>query len=511
MPVTRRTRRAMTDWTAELVSHAREHFEPNLPLSGRMSRESSYAHLVGESDENRFRRRPRRTGSAARTQSGRHRLLMVAEGSGKLPRVGPPGRSRALVETRAGGAGVRDGFDNSATIMLAVALAVIITVRPRELNFLRLLPFLLPLLAICLHLASRTAGGLKSIHVASPIVLLAAYAATTMVWSELIVLSVAESISIFTISAIASLVGSFGSLRELVGGVLAGCLAVFASSVVVAVVLPGYGLVSDTYEAGSLRGVMLDRNSLAFVLLIGLIAALSYEFHGPSTRSKRLTLCSLFVGGVLWTASSTCLILAAVSIAFAVELALIRRVPVSRRRWAAAAGALATAVSASYITSNFNEVLTLVDRDPSLSGRTRIWPAVDRLIAQDPWFGHGWGAVWSNQSLRQELARSIGFDVSHSHNGYLDIQLQIGVIGLVLTLFVLLLVGVRGMAHYLISDSPLSSWALLLALVLSLYNRVETSFSAPSTMFLMFATLVALAKVPKLGVAEARTTVGQPV
>ena len=106
------------------------------------------------------------------------------------------------------------------------------------------------------------------------------------------------------------------------------------------------------------------------------------------------------------------------------------------------------------------------------------WPGLGRSLGSEP--------------IRQELARAIGFDVPHSHNGYLDVQVQVGAVGLGLILLVLLLVGIRGLAYYLRSDSPLSSWALILTLVLILYNRVETSFSAPSTIFLMFATLVVL-------------------
>ena len=141
-----------------------------------------------------------------------------------------------------------------------------ITVRPRELNFLRLLPFLLPLLVLAVFFASRTAAGLRSVLVPFPIVITVAYFITTTAWSRAPVLSVADSLVICSLAATASLVASFCSLRELVGGVLAGCLAVLVASVAVGVALPDYGLVTDDgYQAGSLRGIMLDRNSLSFV------------------------------------------------------------------------------------------------------------------------------------------------------------------------------------------------------------------------------------------------------
>lgn len=387
------------------------------------------------------------------------------------------------------------GLDKAVNVAIVVALAVVIMVRPRELNFLRLLPFLLPLLLLTLALASRTAAGLKSVQLPFPILVVVAYFVTTTAWSAAPILSVAESLVIFSIAVTACVVGSFASLRDVVGGVLIGCSAVLVSSAALGVALPGYGLVPAGYQGGSLKGIMLDRNSLAFVLVIGLVAALAFEFRGRSPRVIKGVVCALFFFGVLWTTSSTGLILAVVATVLAAELALIRRVPPHRRTWPFALGIVATSAGALIITSRFDELLRLVERDSTLTGRTHVWPVVQNLIADEPWLGQGWGAVWGNESMRLELARAIGFEVPHAHNGYLDVQLQVGAIGLGLVLLLVALVGVRGVAHYLKSDSSLSSWAPILTVILVFYNRVETSFPAPFTLFLVFVTLVVLARL----------------
>ena len=229
------------------------------------------------------------------------------------------------------------GFDNKVNAVCVVALAVVILVRPRELNFLRLLPFILPVFLLSIHLASRTASGLRSVSVPYSVVVMVIWFITTMAWSGSRVLSVAESLVIVCVAGTASLVASFCSLRELVGGVMAGGLAVLIASVALAVVFPGYGLVSESYKTGSLKGVMLDKNSLAFVLVLGLAATLAFEFRGRFARSWKVVLAALFIGGVLRTNSSTCLVLAVAVVVLAAGLALMRRVPPSRRGWPAAA------------------------------------------------------------------------------------------------------------------------------------------------------------------------------
>jgi exopolysaccharide production protein ExoQ len=401
--------------------------------------------------------------------------------------------------------GLAQGFDNKVNAVWIVALAVVILVRPRELNFLRQLPFILPLFLLSVQLASRTAAGLRSVFMPFSVVVTVTWFVTTTVWSGARALSVAEALVIVCVAGTASLVASFCSLRELVGGVMAGALAVLVASVAVAVVSPAYGLVSDRYQAGSLQGVMLDRNSLAFVLVLGLTATLAFEFRGRSARASKVILVALFFGGVLRTTSSTCLILAVVAVVLAALLALLRKAPSPRRGWALAAGAVATSVAALYITLHLDELLRLVDRDSTYTGRTVIWPVVQDVISTRPWLGQGWGGVWGQAPLQRQISRSVGFDVPHAHNGYLDVQVQVGAVGLALVLLVLVLVAARGVAHYLRSDSSLSSWAPILTVVLLVYNRVETSFSAPSTLFLIFATLVVLGKARKTSAGGARS------
>ena len=398
------------------------------------------------------------------------------------------------------------GFDNQINAAVFIALALVVLVRPRELNFLRLLPFIVPLFGTALYLASRTETGWRSVRVPFVVVVTVTWFVTSTAWSGARNFSIAESISIFCIAGMAALVGSFCSLRSLVGGVMAGCGFVLVASVAVGVALPSYGLVSEDYEAGGLQGIMLDRNSLSFVLLLGLVATLVFEFRGRRGQVCRFVLAALFFGGVLWTKSSTCLILAVVAFAMSAALMLPRRVRPARRGWALAAFALAMAALVPVVTTHIDELYKAVGRDATFTGRTVIWPVVQQVISTRPWIGHGWGGVWGQAPLQHRISLSVGFNVPHSHSGYLDLQLQVGAIGLILVFLVLLLVALRGIACYLKSQSSLSSWALILPVVLLIYNRVETSFSAPSTLFLLVVTLVVLGRENRI--LAGRTTDG---
>lgn len=384
------------------------------------------------------------------------------------------------------------GFDRPAARISVIALAIIILVRPKELNFLRLLPFIVPLLCGALFLASRSRVGLKSVRVPLSVLVMVSWFVTTTVWSGARAYSLAESCVIVGVSGIAALVATSSTLRTLVGGTMIGCLAILVMSVTVALLHPAYGLVSDEYEHGALQGVLLDRNSLGFVLVIGLMATLTFEFRGRWCFAERVALAAAFLGGVIWTKSATSLILAVIAILLAILLTLPRQLPPRHRWWGLGTVVIVTAGSILYVGTHLDKLLKVVDRDSTFTGRTQIWPAVREAIASHPWLGHGWGGVWGPTPIHQQINRAIGFEVPHAHNGYLDAQVQVGEIGLILLLVVVTIVAIRGVGFYMKSDSSLSSWPLIFLVIVLVDNRVETTLAVPSTLFLLVSTLVVL-------------------
>jgi O-antigen ligase len=77
-----------------------------------------------------------------------------------------------------------------------------------------------------------------------------------------------------------------------------------------------------------------------------------------------------------------------------------------------------------------NLVIGLIGRDMTLTGRTDIWQAVWWLIQDNPIRGYGY-AFWSYDTpARESVWQHIGYHNPHSHNSWLDIWLQLGIVGL---------------------------------------------------------------------------------
>lgn len=78
--------------------------------------------------------------------------------------------------------------------------------------------------------------------------------------------------------------------------------------------------------------------------------------------------------------------------------------------------------------------LSLLGKDATLTGRTKIWEAVWRLIQQRPLLGYGYSAVWSDDTgwgPLQWVIKQAGFKPEHAHNSWLEQWLGLGLVGLV--------------------------------------------------------------------------------
>jgi O-antigen ligase len=94
-----------------------------------------------------------------------------------------------------------------------------------------------------------------------------------------------------------------------------------------------------------------------------------------------------------------------------------------------------------------------------------VWP-------ERPVLGYGYGALWNQTSFRLELQELHGwpYPVFFSDNGYLDLLLNLGVIGLVLFLVFFLITGYRTVKHLGQERTPASFFPLMIWTYVGLAN-----------------------------------------
>lgn len=194
---------------------------------------------------------------------------------------------------------------------------------------------------------------------------------------------------------------------------------------------------------GAWSGLWTHKNTLAAIMSFGCGLMLSAAVLDPRLRPWAL---AGFVGAlilIVFSTGRTALLALAAGIATLSLFWVMRRGPVAMV--VLGAGAVSAAVIMAGLVILAPQVLVeVLGRDLTFTGRTDIWESLDRAIALRPWLGYGFGAFWvEEQGPRFWVQRDVAWNVIGAHNGWLEIMLAVGRIGLILFLIQLAVTAAR--------------------------------------------------------------------
>jgi exopolysaccharide production protein ExoQ len=146
------------------------------------------------------------------------------------------------------------------------------------------------------------------------------------------------------------------------------------------------------------------------------------------------------------------------------------------------------------ILSNLDFVLGFFHRDSTLTGRAGLWRyLLQDVVSQRPWLGHGFGAVWTFDSFREQVRLHIGWTSQPliADNGFLDILLHLGGIGFLVFLGILILAFVRSF-RYALAHKTLSDFFPMLVILYAVLANIAFSLFAETEVFVWFLIVLAL-------------------
>lgn len=184
---------------------------------------------------------------------------------------------------------------------------------------------------------------------------------------------------------------------------------------------------------GPIQGIVGNRNLLGFIALLALIIFCVQLADRAVWRGSGIMWIVIAVATLVLTRSST-VIVALVAVAVAAAAALWTRALPTSRRWpvytTVAGGVLVTLATAPLW---WRPVVTLLGRSADATGRGDIWNAVWGLIVERPVVGWGWISYWAPWvEPFDHLAQRNGVLYLQAHNAWLDVWMQVGIIGLIL-------------------------------------------------------------------------------
>lgn len=210
-------------------------------------------------------------------------------------------------------------------------------------------------------------------------------------------------------------------------------LTLLATSLIFIIFLPGLSTMPD---GRGLRGIFTHKNGMGELLILAIVIL-------PQAIRQRVLPAMLAWGGLITALvllplvnSATALIVALVVLGIYGIWALFaysKRVAIIVAVFGLSVGCFLMLGVIAYTDALF----AVFGRDATLTGRTELWHYVWQMIQKRWLLGYGYEAFWEVEAFAKYAADSLQWDVPNSHNGYLDIFLNLGIIGLLLILAIM--------------------------------------------------------------------------
>jgi O-antigen ligase len=285
-------------------------------------------------------------------------------------------------------------------------------------------------------------------------------------------------------------------LRRQLGIVLSATSTLAVASILMVLFTPQFA-VDHAQHLGAWQGVFSGKNPCAATMVVGLAAALTFRASSSLQRALKIPLILLFAGIISQTDSSGAVI-AVVVLLLSMPLVKILAHSPKRSHVLVLLSSLAMAIVSLIVAIEcLPAILRLLHRDPTFTGRTRLWTEVFHAIALRPWLGYGYGAFWLGlKGKSADIAFAVNWTAPHAHNGFLDIWLSLGGVGL--ALFIYSLVCATARIWRLLRTGALqhSLWMVSMVILVITFNLGESVLiSAPSLMWILYvAAIVGLQK-----------------
>jgi len=258
-------------------------------------------------------------------------------------------------------------------------------------------------------------------------------------------------------------------------------------------------------------GVAADKNMLGMTcLFFGLAASWRFlqELTG-SSRVKILLVHGTILGMALWLlymansiTSLSCFVLTTGLMAGHMFLKMARRPGIVHLMTIVV---LMGCFSVLFVNAG-GGLLKTMGRDPTLTGRTEIWGHLLDL-SENPIVGTGFESFWLGKRLERLWAIPSLNHINEAHNGYLELYLNLGWVGLTL-LAIVIVTGYSNVVRLLSRDPEAGRLRLAYLVAAAAYNFTEAAIRTADLMWI--ALLLAVFAVPKArvpGVSDKRLRV----
>jgi exopolysaccharide production protein ExoQ len=265
-------------------------------------------------------------------------------------------------------------------------------------------------------------------------------------------------------------------------------------------ILPSLGTMPEYSSlAGDWRGIYIQKNSLG---RYAALSAITFLILYKGKYGKFWLISFILAIGLLYGSRSITSYIVFFLILFFYHYIQVIRWPLKFSLHYSSFLFLVFSIT-SYITYlNIEKIISFLGRDYTLTGRTTIWDVSINMALKKPWMGYGFSAFWlGDEGPSTYVWRSLNYPAAHSHNGFLDLWLNIGVIGVVLFFLVFSRAIYFSFTFYKKFGNDTFLWNILFLVFFILNNISESVTITPNNIiFCIFIIIVFKNEIWKLNI-----------
>ncbi|RMF65465.1 MAG: O-antigen ligase family protein [Cyanobacteria bacterium J069] len=266
-------------------------------------------------------------------------------------------------------------------------------------------------------------------------------------------------------------------------------------SLIYALLLPKYGIMGGVH-AGAWRGIYTHKNNFGKMMTLSSVVFTLLLMSGQKQKlwfslglglSVMLLLLSTSKGALvnvmaMWAAIAVCRLLRLQYHLLVISLGSI---------------AVAAGVASLWLVDNLESIVVdVLGKDLTLTGRTDLWITVLEMIQQRPWLGYGYQAFWDGLNGPSAVVwRAEAWQVPDAHNGFLDLLLQLGIVGMLVFLIGYFANVVSSIIRLRNTSSSELIWPVPFLIFMILSNLPETSLMRANDIFWVLYVAIALSRL----------------
>jgi O-antigen ligase len=311
---------------------------------------------------------------------------------------------------------------------------------------------------------------------------LVSLAVLSILWSAAPDVTLADSRSMLRTTFFGAYLGSRFSFKQQLKLVsIALAIAAFLT-VPVVFAFPSYGLQMANGQL-SWTGFYAGKQGLGRMMAIAIISFASFALIQQRRTRFWVWVGFFFLAAIIiwFSKSRIALVVALILVCIQPLYTILKQAPKTKALFTTISLLLASGISLFLLSNLEFIVVDLLGKNLEFNGRTPIWTLSIEAGMDRPLLGYGLSAFWPSDVGLHVISNlwAVHLDLEafgnryHSHNGFIDLFVQLGVVGLAIFLCHTSILILRLFRRLLLSRSQEAFWAVQIILFQLLFNIAE--------------------------------------